>query len=234
MCRLQARPVVGYEAGGALAGDFLSSGTAMIDWAINGGVALITLAGPPSNGFTLESLSHLQRLLEALSGDALVKAVVITGQGDEFFSVGTKVPGLAQIAQAPDGAARERFERVQEALKAARPLTVAAINGDACGDGAFCALACDHRIAEEQAVLALSGVAGPMAHPLQIGAFGALRSGLIERVVPKGMALEAALEMARRVRGLSAEEIRLFKNALRVAQRDRATRNDPHASMQRA
>ncbi len=103
---------------------------------------------------------------------------------------------------------------------------IAAINGYAMGGGLECALACDVRIAEEQAQMALPEAAvgllpcgcGTQTLPWLVGegwakrmiltnervdAATALRIGLVEEVVPRGKALDTALAMAERACAVS-------------------------------
>ena len=117
--------------------------------------ALVTLANPPANTWTIESLKSLSRLIGDLNADREIYALVITGEGGKFFSAGAD---LKLFADGDRDVAREvarRFGEAFEALSAFRGVSIAAINGYAMGGGLECALACDLRIAEEQVQLAL-------------------------------------------------------------------------------
>ena len=50
--------------------------------------AQITINNPSANTWDLESLSGLQEIIENLNKDNEIFALVITGQGDKFFSAG--------------------------------------------------------------------------------------------------------------------------------------------------
>ena len=50
--------------------------------------AQITINNPSANTWDLESLSGLQEIIENLNKDDDIFALVITGQGDKFFSAG--------------------------------------------------------------------------------------------------------------------------------------------------
>ncbi|NJR72475.1 MAG: enoyl-CoA hydratase, partial [Gammaproteobacteria bacterium] len=127
-----------------------------------------------------------------------------------------------------------------EAWMNARFVTIAAINGYCMGGGLEGALACDIRIAETHALLAmpepsvglLPGGCGTQNLPWLIGegwakrmiltnekvnAETALRIGLVEEVVDKGASLDAALKMAERVATLSPKSVSFCKSLIHNA-----------------
>ncbi|SKD04431.1 short chain enoyl-CoA hydratase [Burkholderia sp. CF099] len=191
-----------------------------------GSLALITLSRPPANAFTPEGLLDLQSIVERLNDDLTVRAIVITGQGPKFFSAGADLNTFADGNKEIARLAAARFGAAFEALQNARAVVIAAINGYAMGGGLECALACDIRIAERHAQLALPETAvgllpagcGTQTLPWLVGegwakriictgervsAETALRIGLVEEVVETGAAREAAIAMAQRVTRLS-------------------------------
>lgn len=203
-------------------------------------IALITLKRPPANAFTPEGLSQLLEAIELLDKQASVRAIVISGDGPKFFSAGAD---LNTFADGDRGAARlaaARFGATFEALQHARPVVIAAINGYAMGGGLECALACDLRIAERHAVMALPETAvgllpagcGTQTLPWLVGegwakriiltgervdAERALRIGLVEEVVESGAARDAAIEMATRVTKLSPLAVTYSKQLIHQA-----------------
>ncbi len=113
----------------------------------------------------------------------------------------------------------QRFGEAFAALTAFRGVSIAAVNGYAMGGGLECAMACDIRIAEEHAQMALPEASvgllpcagGTQNLPWLVGegwakrmilcgervtAAKALEIGLVEEVVPTGNGLEAALKLA--------------------------------------
>jgi enoyl-CoA hydratase/carnithine racemase len=184
-----------------------------------GHTALLWLSNPPAHTWTVESLSSLKQLVGDLNADRDIYALVITGEGAKFFSAGADLKQFADGDKAHAREAARRFGEAFEALSNFRGVSIAAINGYAMGGGLECALACDIRIAEEHAQLALpeAGVGllpcagGTQNLPWLVGegwakrmilcgervdAATALRIGLVEQVVPTGGALEAALALA--------------------------------------
>jgi enoyl-CoA hydratase/carnithine racemase len=211
-----------------------------LDYAHDGAVAQLTLKRPPANAFTPDGLLQLQRIVERLNGDARVRAIVITGDGPKFFSAGADLNTFADGDREVARTAAARFGAAFETVQNARPVVIAAINGYAMGGGLECALACDIRIAEQHALLALPETAvgllpcgcGTQTLPWLVGegwakriiltgervdAATALRIGLVEEMVEKGAAREAALTMAARVAGLSPQAVGFSKTLIHQA-----------------
>jgi enoyl-CoA hydratase/carnithine racemase len=212
----------------------------MIECVIDGHTALITLNNPPANTFTAASLLRLSELIDELNRDPTIYAVVVTGQGERFFSAGADLKLFADGDKVLARLMAQRFGAAFEALQNARPIIIAAINGYAMGGGLECALACDMRIAEEQAQMALPEASvgllpcgcGTQTLPWLVGEGWAkrmilagervtadvgLRIGLIEQVVARGEARQAALELARRVSTLSPRAVSFSKGLIHQA-----------------
>src|ERR1700722_10699129 len=212
----------------------------MIECKIDGHVAVITLNNPSANTFTADGLLQLTHLIGDLNRNLEVYAVVITGHGDKFFSAGADLKTFADGDKARARLMAQRFGVAFEALQQSRPVVIAAINGYAMGGGLECALACDLRIAEEHAQMALpepsvgllpSGC-GTQTLPWLVGegwakrmiltnervnAETALRIGLVEQVVPRGQSRQAALELAQRASGLSPRAVNYAKSLIHQA-----------------
>jgi enoyl-CoA hydratase/carnithine racemase len=206
---------------------------------IRGHTAFVTIDNPPANTWTPESLRALEALVSGLNADRAVYAMVVTGAGSKFFSAGADL----KTFQGDKVAARHFiacFGAAFEALMNARFVTIAAINGYAMGGGLECALACDVRIAEAHAQMALPEPAvgllpagcGTQNLPWLVGegwakrmiltnervdAATALRIGLVEEVVEKGQALPVATAMAERVAGLSPRAVEYCKGLIHNA-----------------
>ena len=207
-----------------------------------GSVAILTLANPPANTWTRESLAGLRRLLGELDADRSVYSLVVTGQGEKFFSAGADLKAFADGDKAVARTMARHFGEAFEALAGFRGVSIAAINGYAMGGGLECALACDIRIAEDQAVMGLpeAGVGLlPCAGGTQllswmvgegwakrmilcgerVDAATALRIGLVEEVVARGAALESALAMAQAVARQSPSSVAACKRLIQGARR---------------
>ena len=55
---------------------------------IEGHVAIVTMNNPPANTWTRDSLEALTDLVHELNANKDVYSLIITGQGDKFFSAG--------------------------------------------------------------------------------------------------------------------------------------------------
>jgi enoyl-CoA hydratase/carnithine racemase len=180
----------------------------------NDGVEVVTLQRPPMNALSAELLAELAGIAEGLAKDPELKAVVVTG-GERVFAAG------AEIGELQDAEANliGNFRRAFDGLAAVPRPVVAAIAGYALGGGLELALACDLRVASATARLGVPEVllglypaaGGTQRLPRLIGPARtkeliwsgrhvrpdeALAIGLVDKVVPAGGHLEAALEWA--------------------------------------
>ncbi len=120
-------------------------------WHVNDRVGVITLNRPErKNPLTFESYAELRDLFRQLSYTQLVRAVIVTGAGDNFCSGGDvhEIIGPLTRMAMPE---LLRFTRMTgDLVKAMRhcpqPI-VAALDGVCAGAGAMLALASDYRIA---------------------------------------------------------------------------------------
>jgi enoyl-CoA hydratase/carnithine racemase len=199
----------------------------------------LTLHNPPAHTWTEDSLAALRELLRDLEQERDLYALVISGDGAKFFSAGADLKLFASGDKAVARRMAQRFGDAFEALALFRGVTIAAINGYAMGGGLECALACDIRIAEEHAQLALPEASVgllPCAGGTQnlarlvgegwakrmilcgerIGAAQALAIGLVEQVVPSGQGLATALALAERVGRQSPSSVAACKTLIQA------------------
>lgn len=212
--------------------------TALIETMI-GHTAVITMSNPPANTWTAESLQLLKQKVEALNDNPEVYALVITGEGSKFFSAGADLKLFADGDKANAASMAKYFGEAFECLSAFRGVSIAAINGYAMGGGLEVALACDIRIAEQQAVMALpEATVGllPCAGGTQnlaalvgegwakrmilcgerVDADKALQLKLVEEVVDTGMALDTAIALAAKVAKQSPSSVKACKTLIQA------------------
>lgn len=202
--------------------------------------AVITINNPPANTWDSESLPALKAIVEALNEDSNIYSLVLTGQGEKFFSAGANLKIFAEGGKPVAKNMSDHFGAAFETLSDFNGVSIAAINGYAMGGGLEVALACDIRIAEEQAQMALPEASvgllpcgcGTQFLPWLIGEGWAKRMilcgerinaqtaekiGLIEELVPKGQAKSVAMALAEKVAGQSPSSVRACKPLIQAA-----------------
>lgn len=211
--------------------------SAQIKLSIEGHIAVVTMSNPPANTWTKETLTQLRDMVADLNNNKDVYSLVITGEGEKFFSAGAD---LNLFASGDKGVAAEMsiiFGQAFEALSNFRGVSIAAINGYAMGGGLEVALACDLRIAEEQAQMALpeakvgllpcAGGTQNLAWLVGEGwakrmilcgerltAEKARNIGLVEEVVGKGEAFDKAMALAKQVEEQSPTSVAACKSLI--------------------
>jgi enoyl-CoA hydratase/carnithine racemase len=187
-------------------------------------VALITIDRPDDqNRFTRDVLLALQSIVDTLAGDSETQAVVLTGGGSQFFSMGILNPAVrATYTKEQILDLVRTANRLYDALEALPQIVIAALNGIARAGAAELSLACDIRLAAAHATFALPealwggfpGAGGPVRLPMIVGRARALelictgreidaaemeRLGLVLAVHPSERLLPEALALAGRI-----------------------------------
>jgi enoyl-CoA hydratase/carnithine racemase len=205
------------------------------------GVLVLTLARPETrNSLSQAMLATLQGTIDAASADRAIRAVIIAGRGPAFCA-GHDLRELTEHRSDPDGGrgftellmhACATF--MQSLLRCPKPV-IAAVEGVATAAGCQLVATCDLAVASETARFATPGVniglfcSTPMValsrkvppkramEMLLLGemltAREAAEYGLINRVVPTGTALEAALTLARTVASKPPATVAMGKEA---------------------
>lgn len=185
-------------------------------------VAVLTLDHPPVNALSPALLKELRAQLDALEKDDEGQVIVITGSGSYAFSAGADVKELqglgAKSAADLVRVGQETFARIATYPKP----VIAAINNLTLGGGMELALSCDIRIASDRARFGqpevwlglipawggstrLARLIGPArAKELiltgsMVNAQEANRIGLVNKIVPDGEEVRAAIDMGRMI-----------------------------------
>lgn len=206
--------------------------------AAEAGVATVTLDRPDVHNAMNEVMRReLTACFTDLALDEAVRAILVTGAGTRAFSAGADIREF--VAAPPATRYREARKRVdfRQAMDRCPQPIIAAIRGYALGGGLELALACDIRIAGEDALLGLTeidlaiipGGGGTQRLPRLVGrgkaleliltgarlpAAEALRIGLVERVVPADTTLAAATDLARSLAAKAPLALRYAKEAV--------------------
>ena len=114
-------------------------------------IGVITLNRPDAlNALSVELLTELDKLLDEIANDEKIRVVVITGAG-RAFSVGADLREAEKLDPAGVKDFIQKGQRLFDKIENFGKPAVAALNGFTLGGGVELALACDLRIASEDA-----------------------------------------------------------------------------------
>jgi len=205
---------------------------------IEEGIAVVTIDNQPAlNALNAPTLGQLDQVFADLAKNPEVKGVIITGAGERSFVAGADISEFIQVKGDMAPKFMARGQRIFDRIEAFDRPVIAAVNGFALGGGNELALCCDIRIAAENAIFGqpevnlglIPGYGGTQRLPRLIGpgkakeiifaderinAQEALRIGLVERVVPKGQALEEAKKLLKKIMGKGPLAIKMAKKAV--------------------
>jgi enoyl-CoA hydratase/carnithine racemase len=123
----------------------------LVHYTVDGGIAVLELDDPPANTYTYEMMRQLDEAILRARFDDAVHVLVLRGHGDKFFSAGANIAYLNSITPRYKYFfclhANETLNRLEHTPK----LTIAALNGHTVGGGLEIAMACDIRLAKENA-----------------------------------------------------------------------------------
>ena len=214
-----------------------------------GGVRLLRLDDPERRNILTPAMCEaLSTAVRAAEADEEAKALIITG-APPAFCAGANLDDLKAAGEGRTEAVKAVYRSFLDVADCRLP-TIAAINGAAVGAGLNLALACDIRLASDQASfdtrflkigihpggghswLLLRAVGWSEAcrmlllgHP--VGPREALQAGLVQRVVEADELIEAAIDVASATDALPRELLLATKATLRMA-----AASDHHAMLE--
>jgi enoyl-CoA hydratase len=117
-------------------------------------IGSITINRPKAlNAFNNDVLDEFSNLLDEIEKDSRVKVVIITGEGEKAFCAGADLAGIKNSSKEEFAQFIEKGQMLMRRIETMNKIFIAAINGFALGGGLELALACDIRIASENAKL---------------------------------------------------------------------------------
>ena len=123
----------------------------LLHYQVENGIAILEMDDPPANTYTYEMMRQLDEAILRARMDENVHVIVLRGAGQKFFSAGASIPMLVkadpQFKYYFCLHANETLSRLEQTPK----LVIAALNGHTVGGGLEIALACDIRIARQEA-----------------------------------------------------------------------------------
>jgi enoyl-CoA hydratase/carnithine racemase len=185
----------------------------------DGPAYVITLNRPDKrNAISVRMMHELQAAMQVAEAEASVRGIIITG-GPAFFAAGADLNEALQVKTAAQGTEYfKHWHQLNASIEELAKPVIASIEGFCITGGLELALACDLRVAAEGATFAITsarigtvaGAGGTQRLPRIVGTAHALdilfsadpidakeayRMGLINRLTPKGGALDAAKAM---------------------------------------
>lgn len=210
--------------------------TLLVD--IAAGVAVVTINRPEvRNAMSAQVQRDIRGALDDFRADDAVGAVIFTGAGEKAFVAGADIAQLADYTM--HTALESAMQRLYDEVEAYEKPTIAAVNGYALGGGCELAMACDLRIAADNArfglpetnLSVLPGAGGTQRLARLIGtgraiemiltgrmadAHEAIAIGLVTSVVPQEELLAKAHEVAGQILAKGPLAVRLAKLVVRA------------------
>jgi enoyl-CoA hydratase len=203
-----------------------------------GEIAVVTINRPKFlNALNSETLAELNENFSKIEKRKDIKVLIVTGAGEKAFVAGADISEMVNASPAQGKAmselACEAFGRLENMPQA----TIAAVNGFALGGGCELAMACDLRIASENAKFGqpevnlgiLPGFGGTQRLPRLVGkgrakeiiftadmidAQEAYRIGLVNKVVSQPELLDYCKKLAEKILSKGSYAIALAKSAI--------------------
>ncbi len=204
------------------------------------GIATIKLNRPQVlNAMNKQLWLDLQVALEDVKNDPEIKVLIITGEGRAFSTGADLKDSKDRTIEEYRNYLVELQETSRKIIRFEKPI-IAAINGYALGSGYELALACDIRIAAEEALIGspearvTSSVTGGAMRLVQdligpgkakeliftaeyIDGKEAERIGLVNKAVPLDQLMRTTIEMAKKIAENSSFSIKMIKKGFNMA-----------------
>jgi enoyl-CoA hydratase len=205
---------------------------------VENGIAVVTINRPKSlNALNSETLAELSECFSDIEKRDDVKVLILTGSGEKSFVAGADISEMVNNDAIGGRKMALLAKAAFEKLENMRQVTIAAVNGFALGGGCEIAMACDIRVASENAKFAqpevglgtIPGFGGTQRLARLVGkgrakelifttdmidAQEAYRIGLANKVVPLAELLDKCKEMAKKIMAQSSYAVSLAKAAI--------------------
>jgi len=201
-------------------------------------IAILTVNRPSVlNALDAETLQEIGMAMDQLNDDAEVRVVIITGSGNKAFVAGADIVFMQKLTPLEAKNFSRLGQKVFSKIENLSKPVIAAINGFALGGGCEFAMACDIRIASENAKLGQPevslginagfgatqrlprlvnpGIAKEMLFTADIySAEAAQHMGLVNHVVPDAELMKFCTNMAKRIAARGPVAVQLTKEAI--------------------
>lgn len=201
-------------------------------------IAVLTISRPKAlNALNSETLTELNEVLSDIEKRDDIKVVILTGDGEKSFVAGADIAEMVNFSAAEARAFGMRASEPFFKLMNMRQVTIAAVNGFALGGGCEISMACDIRIASDNARFGqpetglgiIPGFGGTQRLARLVGmgrakeliftcdtikADEAYRIGLVNKVVPQAELMDTAKKMASKIVSKGSYAIAIAKAAI--------------------
>jgi enoyl-CoA hydratase/carnithine racemase len=206
-------------------------------------MGFVTFNRPESmNAINRQMARELVEVCKQMEEDGAIRIAIFAGAGDRAFSAGMDLKERAETAFSPIDRRNQKLSQTihtqSRAIAAMTKPTIAAIRGYCVGGGLEMALACDMRVAAEDAKLGLAevrrglipGAGGTQRLPRVVGIAKALEIcltgdnvsgsealglGLVNIAVPAADVMKAAEDLAKRILKGAPMSVAFIKEAIR-------------------
>ncbi len=205
---------------------------------ISDSIATLTVNRPKvMNALSVDVLNALKKNVIELDADDRVRVIIITGAGEKAFIAGGDISAMRDFGPMQGRESALFAQDVLNTIERCRKPVIAAVNGYALGGGCELSMACDLRVASENArfgqpevnIGIIPGWGGSQRLPRLIGKGRALemmltgemidaqeawRIGLVNKVFPQNELMEQTRALAAKIAKRSLVVTRLSKEAV--------------------
>jgi enoyl-CoA hydratase len=202
------------------------------------GYAIIKINRPDVfNAINPEVTQELECAVFELEGEKEIAAVILTGAGEKAFVAGADIKYMSSIDSLEALQMARNGQKVLSAIENSEKIYIAAVNGFALGGGCEISMACDIRVASENAKFSqpeinigvMPGWAGTQRLTWLVGATKAkeliltgdmidaseaYRIGLVNKVVPLTSLMQEAEAFAAKMKAKPPVALKLAKHAI--------------------
>lgn len=189
----------------------------------NGAVLTATISRPEVlNALNADTIADIAKLVETVDADDSIRVVVLTGEGEKSFVAGADIKSISQCDKEAGTQLALTGQEAFTAIEESSAIFIAAVNGFALGGGCELAMACDIRLASDNAMFGqpevklglIPGYGGTQRLPMLVGqgkamqltltgdmidAAEAHRIGLVQEVYPVEELMVKAGKMASKI-----------------------------------
>ena len=202
------------------------------------GIVILTLNSPPLNLLGFDLMQALRQNFLKLSRDKDVRVIIVTATGEKAFCAGADAKHFTDFAP---GVNTPWGQAIMSVIASCPVPTIVAYHGYCLGGAIELGLACDIRIATENAVFRLPEAnlglvpawGGTTKLPLLIGEGNAkllmftcddfsgkeaYEMGLVQKCVPAEKLMDTCMELAQRIATRAPKSLAAIKNIIRTSQ----------------